>query len=179
MNNKIVVKHLLVLTITSLAFLDHDILIAYKQIVLNSNIIILLATLIAGLFGFIVAVIPFSIQLLNQDNVEKKNKFLNKLMNKEKFDFFIKPMLNRFIKALRIMLYLFIYIFIIHILQIININKINYLNSIYFGFSVKYYSLLIVFYIYLILTLNFFIMLRSIIRDLESLVFTFIQSKNE
>lgn len=172
-----IVKYIGLLLITILGFVNGDILDIYKQLILNSNMVILLATLIAGLFGFIIAVIPFAIQLFNQDNLNKKNKFLNNLMSKDKFSFFVKPMFYRFIKMLKIMFYLFLYIFIIHIIQIIDINNISFLDNEFFNITVKTYAILTIFYFYIILIVNFFIMLKNIIRDLESLIFDFIQSK--
>ena len=65
----------------------------------------------------------------------------------------------------------------VHIIQSIDFKNIYFLNNIYFGYSVKTYIILIIFYCYLYLVINFFMMLKNIIRDLESLIFTFIQSK--
>lgn len=179
MNKKTIFKNSIIFILIFSALFNFTLLKIYEDIVLNSNIIILLATLIAGLFGFIIAVIPFSIQLLNQDNKQgnEKNSFLNKLMDNDKFNFYVKPMLNRFIKALRIMFYLFIYIFFIHIVQIINIKEITFLQVEYFNNTLSTYLLLCIFYVYIILIINFFIVLKNIIRDLESLVFDFIKSK--
>jgi len=75
-------KYIILFFIVFTGVFFEPIISLYKSIVLNVNIVILLVTLIAGLFGFIVAVIPFAIQLFNQDNTNHKNDFLNKLMKK-------------------------------------------------------------------------------------------------
>lgn len=69
---KVFNKYLIFFLVICISLLSEQIFNIYKNIVLNVNIIILLVTLIAGLFGFMVAVIPFAIQLFNQDNTNKK-----------------------------------------------------------------------------------------------------------
>lgn len=150
----------------------------YKSIIFDDNIIVLLIALIAGLFGFIVAVIPFAIQLFNQDNIAKNNIFLNKLMTKDKFNFFIKPMFNRFIKILYIMLSLFVYIFFLIILQKIPLSKILFIHKDFFYISIYQLFIMILFYLYIILIFNFLSTLRNVIRDLQTLIFYFYKSKN-
>jgi hypothetical protein len=164
---------------TVIALFNYSLLNIYKDIVFSENIVILLVTLIAGLFGFIIAVIPFAIQLFNQDNTNKKNEFLNKLMKKEKFDFFVKPMFNRFVKMLKLMFYLFTYTFFINLIQTIDSENINFLHNEILKVPIKTYLLLIVFYIYTLLIIEFFIMLKNIIRDLETLVFNFFRTKSD
>ena len=173
---KVLSKYLGLFIIIFLGLFSEQILNIYKSIILNVNITILLITLIAGLFGFIVAVIPFAIQLFNQDNTNKKNDFLNKLMKEEKFNFFVKPMFNRFIKILYIMFSLFLFIFFLNILQAIDLKSISYLYIEFFNMPLYKFGVVFLFYIYLVLIIEFFIMLKNIIRDLQTLVFNFFKS---
>lgn len=170
-------KYFILFLIVSLGLFFEPIISLYKSIVLNVNIVVLLVTLIAGLFGFIVAVIPFAIQLFNQDNANQKNDFLNKLMKKDKFNFFVKPMFNRFIKMLYIMFFLFIYAFFLNVLQTINLKSIDFLYIEILKIQIYKFGIVFLFYGYIILIAEFFIMLRNIIRDLQTLVFNFFKSK--
>lgn len=172
------VKHIIlfIFIFMSSLFFEEAIRI-YKNILFNTNITMLIVTLIAGLFGFMVAVIPFAIQLFNQDNEKKENNFLNKLMKKDKFDFFIKPMFNRFIKMLYIMFILFIYYFILNLIQTIDFRGMSFIYEEVFKISLLKLGITVLIYIYLLLIFRFFLMLRNIIRDLQSLVFYFFKSK--
>lgn len=151
----------------------------YKNIIFDNNIIALFISLISGLFGFTVAVIPFAIQLFNQDNTNKKNEFLNKLMRKDKFDFFIKPMFNRFIKMLYIMFYLFLYVILLSFLVVNknNLKEILFLHETFLNIPIYKFCVVTLFYLYLILIVEFFKILKNIIRDLQTLVFNFFKSK--
>ena len=151
----------------------------YKNIIFDNNIIALFISLISGLFGFTVAVIPFAIQLFNQDNTNKKNEFLNKLMQKDKFDFFVKPMFNRFIKMLYIMFYLFLYVILLSFLVVNknNLKEILFLHETFFHIPIYKFCVVTLFYLYLILIVEFFKILKNIIRDLQTLVFNFFKSK--
>lgn len=151
----------------------------YKSIIFDSNTITLFVSLISGLFGFTVAVIPFAIQLFNQDNANKRNEFLNKLMKKDKFDYFVKPMFNRFIQMLYIMLYLFGYAIFLTILETNkeNLKQIHFFYELLFQIPLYKYLIAFLFYFYIILIIKFFMMLRNTIRDLETLVFNFFKSK--
>lgn len=176
---KVFSKYLIFFLVIFVGLLSEQVLTTYKSIVLNVNIVILLVTLIAGLFGFIVAVIPFAIQLFNQDNTNKKNDFLNKLMKKDKFNFFVKPMFNRFIKMLYIMLFLFIYAFFLNVLQTIDLKSIDFLYVEIFKIQLYKFGIIVLFYVYVTLIIEFFTMLRNIIRDLQTLVFNFFKSKED
>ena len=171
------IKYFGLFVIIFIALFNNNLLNIYKDIVFNANIVILLETLIAGLFGFIIVVIPFVIQLFNQDNINKKNEFLNKLMKKDKFEFFVKPMFNRFIKMLYIMLLLFMYAFFLNILQAIDLKSTSFLYAEIFKIPFYKYGVLFLFYVYIVLIIDFFMMLRYIIRDLQTLVFIFFKSK--
>lgn len=172
-------KYIILFFIVLIGLFFEQITSLYKSIVLNVNIVILLVTLIAGLFGFIVAVIPFAIQLFNQDNTNHKNDFLNKLMKKDKFDFFVKPMFNRFIKMLYIMLFLFIYAFFLNVLQTVNLKNFTFMYVEIFTIPIYKFGIVFLFYGYIVLIIEFFIMLRNIIRDLQTLVFNFFKSKEK
>jgi len=176
---KVLSRYLVLFIIIFLGLFSEQLLNIYKNIIINVNISILLITLISGLFGFIVAVIPFAIQLFNQDNTSKKNDFLNKLMQKDKFNFFIKPMFNRFIKTLYIMFSLFLYAFFLNILQSIDIKSISFLYKEIFEIPLYKFGIVILFYIYLVLIIEFFTMLKNIIRDLQTLVFNFFKVKED
>jgi len=151
----------------------------YENIIFNNNIIALFISLISGLFGFTVAVIPFAIQLFNQDNTNKKNDFLNKLMQKDKFDFFVKPMFNRFIKLLNIMFYLFLYVILLSffVANKNNLKEILFLNEMFLNIPIYKFGVIALFYLYLILIIKFLKMLKNIIRDLQTLVFNFFKSR--
>lgn len=170
-------KYILLFFIVFTGLFFEETINLYKSIVLSVNIVVLLVTLIAGLFGFIVAVIPFAIQLFNQDNANHKNDFLNKLMKKDKFNFFVKPMFNRFIKMLHIMLFLFMYAFFLNILQTINFKNFSFMYIELLKIPIYKFGIVVIFYGYIVLISEFFIMLRNIIRDLQTLVFNFFKSK--
>ncbi|MCG3707996.1 hypothetical protein L5F25_03150 [Aliarcobacter butzleri] len=176
---QILTKYLILLIIIFIGLFIEQIFNFYKTIVFDGNTITLLVSLISGLFGFTVAVIPFAIQLFNQDNTNKKNDFLNKLMKKDKFDYFIKPMFNRFIKMLYIMFCLFAYAILLTILETNkeNLKSFSFLHKIFFEVHFYKYLIAILFYFYIVLIIEFFIMLRNIIRDLQTLVFNFFKSK--
>lgn len=179
MKAKIIRNTIFFIIVFIFSVLFEHIINLYKDIIFDINITILLITPLAGLFGFMVVVIPFAIQLFNQDNVDKKNDFLNKLMTDEKIKFFVKPMFNRFIKMLYIMFCLFIYLYLLNIIEKINLSKITFLYKEIFSIPLYKIGVVILFYIYLYLIVEFFIMLRNIIRDLQTLVFIFFQTKDK
>ena len=160
-----------------LGLVNKELLSLYKGIVLNSNLIVLFATLIAGLFGFIIAVIPFAIQLFNQD--KKRSSFHKELLTKKQFDTFIVPMFKRFSKILRIMFSFFIFISFLHLIQTIDIKSFNFLESFYGHVKLKDYFILLIFYIYIMYIWYFFAMLRKIVRDLDTMISIFIKEKRK
>ncbi len=176
---KTILKYIIIFVLVVAGLFFDTVINIYKDIILNTNIVVLLVTLIAGLFGFIVAVIPFAIQLFNQDNSDKKNSFLNKLMTKKKFDFFVKPMFNRFIKMLYVMFILFLYTFLLNILQTIDFKDITFIFKEIYEIPLYKYGIVFLFYLYVVLIIQFFTMLRNIIRDLQTLVFNFFKVKEE
>lgn len=179
MKAKIVKNSIYFIMLLILSILFEPIMGFYKNIIFDRGISTLIITLLSGLFGFMIAVIPFAIQLFNQDNINKNNDFLNKLMTDEKFKFFIKPMFNRFIKILYIIFYLFIYLYSLNIIEKINLSKITFLHKEIFSMSLYNIGIAILFYFYSYLLIIFFIMLRNIIRDLQTLVFIFFKIKDE
>lgn len=100
-------------------------------------------------------------------------------MKKDKFNFFVKPMFNRFIRMLYIMFFLFIYAFFLNILQTIDFKSIYFLHVEIFKISLYKFGIIVLFCAYIMLIFEFFMMLRNIIRDLQTLVFNFFKSKEE
>jgi len=164
-------KYLFLFFFISLALIDKNIMAFYKGILLNTNLVVLFVTLIAGLFGFVIAVIPFAIQLFNQDY--KNNKF------RDEFDTFVIPLLRRFTKILYIMLYFFIFMSFLHLIQTINIEPIKFLEKKYFAIKLKEYTFLSIFYIYIIFIIKFFNALKNIIMDLDTMISIFIREKRK
>ena len=78
--------------------------------ILFSDINIFFITLIAGIFGFIIAAIPFTIQLLEIKSNEKIQKINeNKFMRKKLFDKYFEILFNAF--------YLFIFLLLLEIIK--------------------------------------------------------------
>ena len=148
----------------------------YKDILLNTNIVILLATLIAGLFGFMIAALLFAIQFFSQDFEKQKNDFLEQLI-KEEFKDLVEPMLARFIKILYLALSVFVCVFFLSILQAVNIKDMTFLYIEIMNISLYKYGVILLFYGYIATLSNFFFTLTSMVRDLQTLVFIFIKSK--
>ena len=149
----------------------------YIGIVLNTNLVVLFATLIAGLFGFVIAVIPFAIQLFNQD--KQSSEFHTEMLTKDKFNTFVVPLFRRFSKILKIMFSFFIFISILHIIQTIDIKSFSFLEQKYADLMIKEYFFLVLFYCYIIFIWHFFRMLKNIVRDLETMIFIFIKQKRK
>lgn len=152
--------------------LEYD--ICYKIIVSfleNKEIDTLLVTLIAGLFGFIAAVIPFAIHLLSQNN-----DFTNKLKQKDNLNTLIKPLFKRLDHFLKYMLFLF------SILLIFSFTKdsifLYFQNKEIFQeyFSCKKFLMSFAFSFYILLIFYFIKYLYMLIRDLKSLVDLFFKS---
>ncbi len=87
----------------------------------NSNIDVFIVTLIAGIFGFIIAAIPFTIQVLeikNNDNIKLVNK--NKTMKEKLFQKYFDVLKNAF--------WLFLFLLFLRLLFILNLKSIFWLN---------------------------------------------------
>ena len=132
----------------------------FKIIMLNKELNSLLVTLIAGLFGFIVAIIPFAIHLLNQND-----DFMQKLKRENNFNVLIKPLFDRLLSFLKNMFVLFVFIDSLD-------NKILFKEHL----NISEYTLAFVFGIYFVLICNFLIGLYRLIRDLKSLVQIFLKT---
>ncbi len=100
-------------------------------------------------------------------------------MTKKKFDFFVKPMFNRFIKMLYVMFILFLYTFLLNILQTVDFKDITFIFKEIYEIPLYKYGIVFLFYLYVVLIIQFFTMLRNIIRDLQTLVFNFFKVKEE
>lgn len=164
-------KHFWAFIVIVIAFIDERILTLYISILKNSNIQSFIVSLISGLFGFIIAVVPFAIQMLSN----KESDFVKSLLEKNNSDFFIRPLFTRLITTLKAMMLFFVFIVAIAIFQS-SLSDFNFLNIHLFGIPIKRYFVLVVFYCYLILGYNFLASLRHVIRDLESLINTFFKS---
>lgn len=168
---EISLKYLLLFLFIFIALMNTTLMEIYKGILLNTNLVVLFATLMAGLFGFVIAVIPFAIQLFNQDY--KNNKF------RDEFDHFVIPLLRRFTKILNIMLYFFIFISLLHLVQTIDIKPLKFLEKKYYSIELKEYLFLSIFYIYIIFIVKFFNALKNIIMDLDTMISIFIKEKRK
>jgi len=123
----------------------------------NSNIDVFLVTLIAGIFGFIIASIPFTIQLLeikNNENINILNK--NKIMKKKLFD--------KYFNVLKSSFWLFIFILFLSLIKVI------YTKNMYINISLLF--------IYTILIYKFLRELYRLIRVLYNLVLIYLQKDN-
>ncbi len=143
----------------------------FKIIMLNKELNSLLVTLIAGLFGFIVAIIPFAIHLLNQND-----DFMQKLKRENNFNVLIKPLFDRLLSFLKNMFVLFVFLLIFSVVREIFIDSLD--NKILFKehLNISEYTLTFVFGIYFVLICNFLIGLYRLIRDLKSLVQIFLKT---
>ena len=131
-----------------LYFIDFRII---ESIIKNQNISYFLITLIAGLFGFIIAIIPFTIQILS---IDKDSDFIQELKKSN----LIKSLFKRLIDLLKNMFKLFIYLLFLEVL----VRDTEIMN--------KYlYLFLLIFQVYL--SYGFLYVLKNIVfYDIESLV---------
>lgn len=135
-----------------------------KCFLLDTDISGALISLISGIFGFTMAAIPFSMQLLSTNG-----RFTNKLKVKENVENLIKPLFDRFVILLKSMFYLFIFIIILNTIK-------SYLAIPYNCF--KYIAIITLFLIYIYLIGAFLIAIKNSIRDIKSLVNIFLQNIN-
>ncbi len=143
-------KWLFATVLVSFAFMNNDILEFYIAILKNTNISSFIVSLISGLFGFIIAVIPFAIQMLSN----KESKFVESLLKKENFDFLIKPMFGRLIAVLKLMVVIFAFILALSSMQTVEIN-LDILRVEFIHISIKRYIALGFFYFYIVLGVSF------------------------
>jgi hypothetical protein len=124
---------------------------AIQSILKNQNISYFLITLIAGLFGFIIAIIPFTIQMLS---METQSLFVKELKKSN----LIKGLFKRLIALLKSMFLLFVYLLGIETF----IGDFEISNE---------YAYVFIFFIHVYLTYDFLYTLKNIIfNDIESLV---------
>lgn len=152
-----------------LGFYSEVIVSFYKSVLFDRYINLLLVVLFAIVFGFVMVVIPFAMRLLSGYEA-RKNSFLNKLMENEKFDFFVKPMFKRFIKNLYVILVALVYFLCLSVLQNITFEEI-------FSSAGVVAVVSVLFYLYVVLAVRFFLVVKNIIRDLESLTFIFMRKE--
>lgn len=141
-----------------------------KAVFLNKELNVLLVTLIASLFGFVVAIIPFAIHLLNQ-----KNDFVDKLKKENNFKILIIPLFHRFVFFLQNMFMLFVFLLLFAVIRdfIGEYFKSKILFEEYF--NIWRYVISFTFGIYFALIFRFLLGLNTLIRDLKSLVQIFLK----
>ena len=169
--NKIVYIIILLVMVIFGYFSDNT-YILYCKILENKDLISLFGALIAGLFGFIVAVIPLAISLFKQDN-----DFIKKLMQEDNFKSFIRPLLNRFISCLKVMFYFFVFLLLLLVIKDFIFEYYKDIDKLEEYFNQKKIAVSILSVIYIYLIINFLYHIKIIIRDLHSLVNMFVQSK--
>ena len=97
-----------VLTLLFLGISVDSFYFIFKSLLFNKDLFSLFSTLIAGLFGFVVAIVPLAIHIFNQNT-----DFINKLTEQDSLNFYIKPLFYRFISFLKSMFYLFAFMLFI------------------------------------------------------------------
>lgn len=123
----------------------------------TNNISIIIITVVAGIFGFIIAAIPLTIQLLEIQNnkvIEKINE--NKFMKKKIFDNYIDTLKSAF--------------YIIIFLLIVEVFKKNISQNIMIE--------LVAFFLYVFFVFVFFKNLYKLIGILKELVLTYLNIKS-
>jgi len=78
---------------------------------------------------------------------------------------------------LYIMLFLFIYAFFLNVLQTVNLKIFSFMYIEIFTIPIYKIGIVFLFYGYIVLITEFFIMLKNIIKDLQTLIFNFFKSK--
>jgi len=135
-----------------------------EKILLSDSISMYLITIIAGLFGFIIASIPLTIQLLElkgNDNINKINK--NPIMKKKIFE--------RYIKLIKASFYLFIFILYVELLKIITFSETIIIP--------ENIIVLIVFIFYLFFIYKFLCNLYKLINVLKLLISIYLNTEKE
>ncbi|AFI05148.1 hypothetical protein [Helicobacter cetorum] len=124
-----------------------------------SNIFI---TLIAGLFGFGIAIIPLAIQLFSQ-----KTDFIHEL-KENNWNFLVIPLFNRLVGFLKVLFYFLIFLLFIQIFYHfkVDILKIKIIKNI---------TSIVLFYAYLVFIGYFLWHMLKVIKDLQKLVNLFLK----
>lgn len=162
---KRVIRNSICLAVVFLGFYSEVAVSFYKSVLLDRYISLLLVVLFSVVFGFVMVITLFAMWLFGIYEA-RKNSFLDKLMEGEKFDFYIKPMLERFIRCLYVMLLAFLYFVVLSVVQNIAFEEFASSEVVVAGVSV-------LFYVYLYFVVRFFLVVKNIIRDLESMTFIF------
>lgn len=144
----------------------------YSLFVQDKNLITLIVTLISGLFGFVIAVIPFAISMFNQNN-----RFVVKLLENDNLEFIIRPLFNRMISFLKNMLFLFVALLILYFLCDFVVEYFK--DREYFAdyYTIKQILVSSLFYVEILLIAKFIYFVYRLIQDLNSLVQIFLKSK--
>lgn len=149
--------------------------IVFKSLLFNKDLFSLFSTLIAGLFGFVVAIVPLAIHIFNQNT-----DFINKLTEQDSLNFYIKPLFYRFISFLKSMFCLFIFIlFILIIKDVASSDVFKEIDKMIWCITVKRVLIVALFIIYVFLIKVFLFEIYTIIRDLRSLIQVFFKIKKE
>jgi len=149
LTTKLYRKYFLLFTFLLGMIFFEDIRNFYKELVFSENIFVALITIIAGLFGFLIALIPLSMQLLEI----KENKTIDRINNN---DLNIKSgVFNDYINVIKSSFYLFLYLLLIEFIRLLKLDN---------------YLFLILSPIYIILILNFIEKILSLMKVLKKLI---------
>ena len=164
-----------VLTLLFLGIKVDSFYIIFKSLLFNKDLFSLFSTLIAGLFGFVVAIVPLAIHIFNQNT-----DFINKLTEQDSLNFYIKPLFDRFISFLKSMFYLFAFmLFILIIKDVASSDVFKEIDKMIWCINAKRVLVVALFITYIFLIKVFLFEIYTIIRDLRSLVQIFFKIKKE
>ena len=164
-----------VLTLLFLGISVDSFYFIFKSLLFNKDLFSLFSTLVAGLFGFVVAIVPLAIHIFNQNT-----DFINKLTEQDSLNFYIKPLFDRFISFLKSMFYLFAFmLFILIIKDIASSDVFKEIDKMIWYITAKRVLVIVFFIIYVFLIKVFLFEIYTIIRDLRSLIQIFFKIKKE
>lgn len=164
-----------VLTLLFLGIKVDSFYIIFKSLLFNKDLFSLFSTLIAGLFGFVVAIVPLAIHIFNQNT-----DFINKLTEQDSLNFYIKPLFDRFISFLKSMFYLFAFmLFILISKDVASSDVFKEIDKTIWCITAKRVLVIVLFIIYVFLIKVFLFEIYTIIRDLRSLIQIFFKIKKE
>lgn len=164
-----------VLTLLFLGISVDSFYFIFKSLLFNKDLFSLFSTLIAGLFGFVVAIVPLAIHIFNQNT-----DFINKLTKQDSFNFYIKPLFYRFISFLKSMFCLFVFILFILIIKDVALSDVfKEIEKMIWCITAKRVLVVALFITYIFLIKVFLFEIYTIIRDLRSLIQIFFKIKKE
>ena len=164
-----------VLTLLFLGISVDSFYFIFKSLLFNKDLFSLFSTLIAGLFGFVVAIVPLAIHIFNQNT-----DFINKLTEQDSLNFYIKPLFYRFISFLKSMFYLFAFmLFILIIKDIVSSDVFKEIDKMIWCITAKRVLVVALFITYIFLIKVFLFEIYTIIKDLRSLIQIFFKIKKE